>query len=60
MSRAGESLNSPLAWRYLKNDQLRKLVAAAVTPHHRALVEFMWASGCRISEVVSARMEDID
>jgi site-specific recombinase XerD len=39
---------------------LRKLVAAAESPNHRALVEFMWATGCRIAEVVGARMENIN
>ena len=45
---------------WLSVDQLRKLVAAAESPNHRALIEFMWATGCRIAEVVAARMEDID
>jgi site-specific recombinase XerD len=46
---------------WLSVEKIRKLIdAAAATPHHRALVEFMWASGCRISEVVGARMGNID
>jgi site-specific recombinase XerD len=39
---------------------LRKLVAAAENPRDRAVVEFMWVTGCRISEVIGARVENID
>jgi integrase/recombinase XerD len=39
---------------------LRKLVAAAENPRDRALVEFMWATGCRLAEVIGARVENID
>jgi len=37
---------------WLSVDDLRKLIAAAENPRDRALVEFMWSTGCRIAEVV--------
>ena len=45
---------------WLSINQLRKLVAAAESPRDSALIEFMWATGCRISEVVGARLENIN
>jgi site-specific recombinase XerD len=40
---------------------LRKLVAAAEkNVRDRALIEFMWATGSRIAEIVSIRLENID
>jgi len=44
---------------WLSVDDLRKLIAAAENPRDRALVEFMWSTGCRIAEVVGARIENI-
>lgn len=38
---------------------IRKLIAAAENPRDRALVEFMYATGCRVAEVVGARIENI-
>jgi site-specific recombinase XerD len=46
---------------WLSVDDIKKLIVAAEDKiGHRALVEFIWASGCRIAEVVGARLEDID
>jgi site-specific recombinase XerD len=45
---------------WLSVAELRKLIAAAENIRDRALIEFMWASGCRVSEVVGARLENID
>ncbi|MBZ5701013.1 MAG: tyrosine-type recombinase/integrase [Acidobacteriia bacterium] len=45
---------------WLSVAELRQLIAAADNPRDRALVEFMWATGCRIAEVVGARMENIN
>jgi site-specific recombinase XerD len=45
---------------WLSVTDLRKLIAAAEDPRDRALVTFFWATGCRISEVVGARVENID
>jgi len=44
---------------WLSVSDLRKLIAATDNARDRALVEFMWATGCRISEVVGARVEDV-
>jgi site-specific recombinase XerD len=41
-------------------DELRKLIAVAGNLRDRVLVEFMWATGCRIAEVVGARIEDVN
>jgi site-specific recombinase XerD len=45
---------------WLSVPNLKKLVAAAENIRDRALVEFMWCTGCRISEVVGARVENVD
>jgi site-specific recombinase XerD len=45
---------------WLSIEELRKLISAAENLRDRALVEFMWATGCRVAEVVGARMENID
>ncbi len=45
---------------WLTPQQIQQLLNAADNPRDRALVEFMWATGCRISEVVSARLENIN
>jgi integrase len=45
----------------LSVDDILKLVDAAEEKiSHRALIEFMWATGCRIAEVVGARVEDVN
>jgi site-specific recombinase XerD len=46
--------------RWLSVAKVQKLIAATDNPRDRALVEFMWATGCRLSEVVGARLENID
>jgi site-specific recombinase XerD len=48
--------------RWLSIDQMRKLVETAAKERisYSALLEFMWSTGCRVSEVVSARVENID
>jgi site-specific recombinase XerD len=46
---------------WLSIDDILKLVEAAEEKiSYRALVEFMWATGCRIAEVVGTRVEDVD
>jgi site-specific recombinase XerD len=46
---------------WLSVEDIKKLIEAAEEKiSYRALVEFFWASGCRIAEVVGARMEEID
>ena len=46
--------------RVLTQNQVQKLIEAATTPRDRALVEFMYATGCRVGEAHQARVEDID
>jgi site-specific recombinase XerD len=41
-------------------DEIEKLISAAQIPRDKALVEFAYATGCRVSEVVKMRFEDID
>lgn len=41
-------------------DVLKLIEAAEEKISYRALIEFMWATGCRISEVLGARIESID
>jgi integrase/recombinase XerD len=44
----------------LTQAQVKKLIATASSPRDRALVEFFYATGCRVSELVAVRIEDID
>jgi site-specific recombinase XerD len=46
--------------RPLSEFEIRKFLAAAYTPREVALVEFLYGTGCRVSEVVSLRVENID
>jgi site-specific recombinase XerD len=46
--------------RWISVDDMRKLLAATDNARDRALVEFMWSTGCRIAEVVGARIENMD
>ncbi len=43
--------------RWLNPAQIKQLMAAADKQRDYALVDFMWSSGCRVSEVVGARVE---
>src|SRR5579863_9548575 len=43
--------------RWLSIDDTHKLLAVADNPRERALIEFMWSTGCRVAEVVGARVE---
>lgn len=38
----------------------RELLAVTDNPRDRALIEFMWATGCRVSEVIGAQIENIN
>lgn len=40
--------------------ELEKLRLACINPRERALIEFLFATGCRISEVSNANIEDLD
>ena len=46
--------------RVLTQNQVQKLIEAATTPRDRALVEFMYATGCRVGETHQVKVEDID
>jgi site-specific recombinase XerD len=45
---------------WLSPEQMQRLLNAADNPRDRALVEFMWSTGCRIAEVCGARVESIN
>jgi site-specific recombinase XerD len=45
--------------RFLSVDQVEKLIDATETLRDRVLIEVMYATGCRISEIVGIRVEDI-
>lgn len=46
--------------KFLTCEELERLRNACQTPRERALVEFLYSSGCRVSEVVNLRLSDID
>lgn len=46
--------------RALTEAQVKKLIHAASHPRDRALIELLYATGCRIGEARLARVEDID
>lgn len=46
--------------RALTEVQVRKLIHSADHPRDRALVEFLYSTGCRVGEARMARVEDID
>jgi site-specific recombinase XerD len=46
--------------RALTQTQVKKLIRTATHPRDRALIELLYATGCRIGEARLARMEDID
>jgi integrase/recombinase XerD len=45
---------------WLSVAEMRLLIGAADNPRDRILIEFMWATGCRVSEVAAARIENIN
>jgi site-specific recombinase XerD len=46
--------------RALTEAQVKKVIRAASHPRDRALIEVLYATGCRIGEIRLARVEDID
>jgi site-specific recombinase XerD len=46
--------------RTLTQDQVKKLIKAASDPRNRAIIELYYATGCRTSELLTIRVEDIN
>jgi site-specific recombinase XerD len=46
--------------RFLSVKEVERLIGAARKPRDRALLEVMYATGCRIAEIVGMRVEDIN
>jgi len=46
--------------RPLSEWQIQRLIAATRTLRERALVEFFYATGCRLSEAIGLRIQDLD
>jgi site-specific recombinase XerD len=44
----------------LTEGQVQKLIAVAQTPRERALVEFLYGTGCRLAEVRTLKVQDVD
>lgn len=40
--------------------KVQKLISAAGSPRNKAIIELMYATGCRAGEIVAMRIEDID
>ena len=45
---------------WLTEPQVKRLIAATQTKRERALLEFLYSTGCRASEMTHLRVEDID
>lgn len=46
--------------RTLTESEVRQLIRSCEHPRDRALIEFLYSTGCRIGEVLRVRVEDID
>jgi len=46
--------------RVLSQVQVRRLIESASNPRDRALLEFLYATGCRVGEAAAVKIEDID
>ncbi len=50
-------LNSPAP---LSKSQVQRLLAATLTVRERAIIEFFYGTGCRLSELLRLKIEDVD
>jgi site-specific recombinase XerD len=55
----GRRYRGPLP-KIVPEKNIQKLISAAGTPRNKAIIELMYATGCRASEIVGMRIEDID
>jgi site-specific recombinase XerD len=55
----GRRYNSPLP-RVVPEPKIRRLISAARSSRDKAIIELMYATGCRAGEIVAMRIEDID
>ncbi len=46
--------------KFLSEEETLRLVDGARTIRDRALIEFLWGSGCRVGEVVAIRLNDVN
>lgn len=45
---------------YLTRDEIERMIDAAPTLRDKLIIQFLFRSGCRVSELTSIRVEDID
>jgi len=45
---------------YLSEQEVCRMIAAAATPREKALIEFFYATGCRLSEVCGLRIGNVN
>ena len=46
--------------RVLSEEQVGRIISATRTPRERAVIEFFYSSGCRLSEAIHLKIQDID
>jgi site-specific recombinase XerD len=46
--------------KFLSEEEMLRLVEGARTVRDRALIEFLWGSGCRVGEVVAIKLKDVN
>ncbi len=46
--------------RFLTEEQTEKLIEAARSPRDRAVLELLYATGCRLGEIVGIKVEDVE
>lgn len=51
---------TPRIPRPLGEKKIQKLIAAAQSARDKAIIELMYATGCRAGEIVGMKIEDID